>query len=192
MIYCLHHYNIPLLWRWQLHSCKSCDLLQRRLGFPQPAGKWYLHLKYSQHHLRRPNHPGSRWVVGTEWRDWEVRLLGDHWELLTLALVPAVPCQAPQASWCCTNSTARAGTSTGCWLESYTCSEASRGVRGLCIWVRSACTHLGDRNTLASLCWTSACWNHKEDMSLFSYLFLKLGEEEVSYLHFPYINLALL
>lgn len=29
-------------------------------------------------------------------------------------------------------------------------------------------------------------------MSLFSHLFLKLEEEEVSYLHFPYINLALL
>lgn len=149
MIYCLHHYNIPLLWRWQLHSCKFCDLLQRKLGLPQTAGKWYLHLRYSQHHLRRPNHPGSRWVVGTEWRDWEVRLLGDHWELLTLALVPAVPCQAPQASWCCTNGTARAGTSTGCWLESYTCSEASQGcerplhMSEVCMHIPGGQKHLG-------------------------------------------------
>lgn len=44
----------------------------------------------------------------------EVRLLGDHWVLFTLALVPVVPRQAPQASWCCTNRTAWAGTSTGC------------------------------------------------------------------------------
>lgn len=175
-----------------MHSCNSCDLLQQRLGLPQTAGKWYLHLGTLSITWEDQTTQGSRWVVGTEWRDWEARLLGDHWELLTLALVPAVPCQALQASWCCTNSTAWAGTSTGCWLKSYTCSEASRGVRGLCIRVRSACTHLGDRNTLASLCWTSACWNHKEDMSLFSHLFLKLGEEEVSYLHFPYINLALL
>lgn len=44
MIYCLCYYNIPLFWNLQLHSCKSCDLLQQRLGLPQTAGKWYLHL----------------------------------------------------------------------------------------------------------------------------------------------------
>lgn len=47
-------------------------------------------------------------------------------------------------------------------------------------------------NTVACLYGTFACWNHKEDLSLISHLFIKLREEEVSYLHFPYINLALL
>lgn len=135
MTYCLHHYSIPLFWRWQrVHGSP--------MGLPQTVGEWHIHLGYSQHHFRRPNHPGSRWVAGMcTSMDWEARLLGDHCVLFTLALVPAVPHQAPQASWCCANCTARAGTSTGCWVESCTCSEANRGVRGLCTWVRSAHTH---------------------------------------------------
>lgn len=121
MIYCLHHYSIPLFWRWQwvhLESCKSFDLLQQRLGLPQTVGDWYLHLSCSQHHFRRPNHPRSRnyGVVGMcTSRDWGVRLLGDHWVLLTPALVPAAPCQAPQASWCCTNCTGLAPAQGAGW-----------------------------------------------------------------------------
>lgn len=114
---------MPLVWsrqQVQLQSCKSSDWLWGRLGLPQTVGKRHLHLRYSQHHFRRPNHPGSRWPVGTSTdKDQEVRGCREITErYLHLLLSPLFAASAPQTKWCCINSTALVGTCMGCWVKS--------------------------------------------------------------------------